>query len=153
MSVDVAMSADYDAWMILAREAEPLFGPMADEESFQEALRQAIAGGQAYCLRADGSGGPALKGGIIITEEANEIAWFFVSADQRGKGYGRELLRFAMGRLDEEKDAFVQTFDDTLPDGKVARGLYRSFGFSDMRAGGRNPAGVPTVVMRRKGGL
>jgi hypothetical protein len=68
MKIEYAELADFDAWIRLAREAEPLFGPMADEAPFQEAIKQAIAQKTAFCIRS----GPddtehALKGGIVIS--------------------------------------------------------------------------------------
>ncbi len=48
MHVDYSKSSDYDAWIALAREAEPLLGPMADEAAFQAALRQAISDQAAF---------------------------------------------------------------------------------------------------------
>jgi GNAT superfamily N-acetyltransferase len=43
----------------------------------------------------------ALKGGIVISEELNEILWLAVLKPYRGKGYGRTLLNFAVSRLNQ----------------------------------------------------
>ena len=44
------------AWIALAREFETLFGPMALDGAFQEALRQAIFSETAFCIRSGPSG-------------------------------------------------------------------------------------------------
>ena len=77
-------------WLELAREVEPLFGPMADLPEFQEALAMAIANGTALscCEQASGT----LLGGIVIDPEHNEIAWLGGTAGPRGKGIGRALI-------------------------------------------------------------
>ena len=82
MTTDVVCSkiADFDAWISLAREVELIFGPMADELSFQEALRQAISAKAAFCLRTDANEEDGnLIGGIVISKASNEIAWLVVS--------------------------------------------------------------------------
>lgn len=149
MDVTYSKSTDVYAWITLAREVEPLFGPMADEVAFQEALRQAISENRAFCVRsAPNEKNSALKGGIVISKASNEIAWFAVSEPYRRMGYGRQLLKFAIDNLNPQESIFVQTFDESFSEGKAARKLYFDFGFVDHKNGGLNPAGVPTVIMR-----
>lgn len=149
MDIDDSKITDFDAWIALAREVEPLFGPMADEVAFQNALRQAVSEGTAFCIRP----GPhekdtVLKGGVVISKTSNEIAWLAVSQPYRRKGYGRQLIQFAVGKLNPEKSIFVQTFDGAVPEGTSARKLYMDLGFTDFKDGGLNPAGFRTVIMR-----
>jgi GNAT superfamily N-acetyltransferase len=152
MDVEYSVLTDFDAWLVLAREVEHLFGPMADEANFKNALEEAIVNNAAFCIRAHSDeGDKILGGGIIISKESNEIAWLAVSEKCRGKGYGRKLLEFAISRLDIRKDIFVQTFDKSVSEGKVARKLYYDFGFADYKNDGLNPAGIPTVIMRLPG--
>lgn len=149
MEVEYSKLTDIDAWISLVKEVEPLFGPMADEADFQEALKQAILSDTAFCIRSEpGEKNKTLKGGIVISKEANEISWLAVSQKYRGMGYGRNLIEFAIGKLNSEESIFVQTFDDSVPEGKSARKLYSDFGFTDFKDGGLNPAGIPTVIMR-----
>lgn len=150
MNVHPAALSDFDALISLAGEVEHLFGPMAEEEAFHNALKSAISDGLVYCIRDNGGDSPAL-GGIVISKTANEILWFAVSAHRQNRGYGRTLLAFALGRLDSRRDIRVQTFDASVPDGIPARRLYMNSGFSDHEEGGPNPAGIPTVIMRLPG--
>ena len=66
----------------------------------------------------------------------------------RGKGCGRKLIELAISRLDQRANIFVQTFDQSVPEGGAVRKLYADFGFADIEDGGLNPAGVPTVIMQ-----
>jgi len=152
MDVDYSKLADFDAWIALAREVEPLFGSMADEVGFQEALRQAISENTAFCIRSDpNKKDGSLKGGIVISKESNEIAWLAVSQQYRRMGYGHKLIEFAIRELNQHENIFVQTFDESVPEGKSARKLYFEFGFTDLKDGGQNPAGVATVIMQLTG--
>jgi len=48
--MDAAMIStpeDFEGWLLLAKEVEPLFGPMVEEPAFREGLRLAIMNGQA----------------------------------------------------------------------------------------------------------
>ncbi|MGD9210180.1 MAG: GNAT family N-acetyltransferase [Desulfobacteraceae bacterium] len=149
MDVDYSKIKDFEAWMALAREVEPLFGPMVDDMDFQEGLRQAIFNDIAFCIRSTSNEkDKTLKGGIIISKDSNEIVWFAVSGKYRRKGYGRQLLKFAINKLNLKKRIIVQTFDETVSQGKAARNLYIDFGFRDHKNGGLNPAGIPTVIMQ-----
>jgi len=149
MDVDYSILADFGAWIAVAREVEPLFGLMADETVFQEALRQAISQKDAFCIRTTPNGhSRTLKGGIVISKAANEIAWLAVSQKYRNMGCGLRLLTFAVNELNPREDIFVQTFDESVFEGRAARRLYSDFGFADYQNGGLNPAGVPTVIMR-----
>jgi len=149
MDIDCSNPIDFDAWIVLVKEVEPLFGPMADEIAFQEALRQAIKCERAFCIRSNlNKKERMLKGGIIISKESNEIVWLAVSKQCRRKGFGRQLLKFAISKLNPKADIFVQTFDESVPEGKPARKLYTESGFADVKDGGPNTAGVPTVIMK-----
>ena len=152
MRILCASSADFDAWIALAREVEHLFGPMADKVSFRKALQQAIFSRNAFGIKAEDpeahAGNGLLKGGIVVSRESNEILWFAVSERFRGHGLGRMLLQFALDHLNLQKCVMVQTFHGSVADGQAARRLYADFGFVDHEDGGLNPAGLPTVIMR-----
>lgn len=141
---------DYDQWIRLAKEVEPLFGPMVKDPSFNEGLRQAISDGNAFCIRkADGGNGQTLQGGIVVSQEANEILWFAVEEKNRGQRIGETLLKEAIQYLDHNRPITVTTFDGSVEAGLPARKLYQKFGFNDSRPGEVNPAGIPTVIMVR----
>lgn len=139
---------DLPGWLLLAKEVEPLFGPMVEDLSFHEGLRKVLAAGNAFCVRNGESTG-VLQGGIVISPEANEILWFAVARTVRGQGIGRILLKEALEHLDRSRDMTVTTFDGSTVEGIPARRLYRKFGFVDSQPGGPNPAGISTVIMVR----
>ena len=151
-NIDISILDDYNAWLLLAKEVEPLFGPMVEDVDFQEALKKVLADKTAFCINSDSDKiDKTIKGGIIISKESNEIAWFAVSKIYRGMGYGRALLEFAIDNLNTKEDIFVQTFDKSISEGKAARKLYLDFGFIDYKDGGLNPAGISTVIMKLAG--
>jgi hypothetical protein len=53
MDVVCSKATDFDAWISLAREVEPLFGPMADKKDFLEALSKAISLSTAFCIYSE----------------------------------------------------------------------------------------------------
>ena len=148
MNVQCAEPTDFDAIIAMAREVEPLFGPMADDEGFQMGLKQAIEQGVVFCSR-QGEGAEA-TGAIIVSKEHNQILWFAVRKASRNMGAGKALLKRALEALDRSGDIYVQTFDSTLDEGAGARALYTAAGFDEFENGGENPAGVPTVILRLK---
>lgn len=147
---EVSMIGDFDQWIRLAREVEPLFGPMVEDPGFREGLRQALVDRNAFCVRReDGEAGQNIQGGIVVSPRDNEILWFAVAGSSRGQGVGKVLLDGAIRHLDPQRPMIVTTFDRSVEAGLPARRLYRRHGFKDDRPGGLNPAGIPTVVMVR----
>ncbi len=150
MHIYAATNEDYHSWLKLAREVEHLFGPMADEPSFQEALRRILGAGQAFCVRmGDGAPGGDLLGGVAVDAGENAIAWLAVAGAARGKGLGKALMARALVALDASRDVVVQTFAPEHPEGLPARNLYLALGFRDHAPAEPTPAGVPTVIMVR----
>lgn len=136
---------DIDAWLELAKEVEPLFGEMAGTEAFAEAISGCIADSSALCLvNADND----VVGIVALDKSSNEIAWLAVKHKYRGQGYGYQLVEAALGQLDQTQPIVVQTFAPHVESGKPARKLYLHFGFKDDKDGGKNPAGIDTVIMR-----
>ncbi len=149
MPVRLSNSNDFPHWLKLAKEVEPLFGPMVDDPNFCDGLRKAIREGQAICFVEGGKAGgsEALLGGILISRAANEILWLAVAERSRGRRIGSALLAEALGRLDRTRPITVTTFERSLAAGIPARRLYESVGFHYTGEAGLNPAGIPTVVM------
>jgi ribosomal protein S18 acetylase RimI-like enzyme len=141
---------DLSGWLILAGEAEPLFGKMLESADFFEGLRQSIMQETAFCVRDEANrDNCGLCGGIIISKETNSIEWFFVSEKHRGRGIGKGLLAEAMKHLNHSLPIHVITFDGSAQEGSAARKLYHSAGFVDSSSEGKNPAGFPVVKMVR----
>ena len=144
VSVREAKASDYKAIMALAKEAEPLFGPMAQEEAFQKGMKEAILQRVVFVACISGE----VAGAIIVSPELNQILWLVVFEKERCKGCGQALLDRAMAALDSSREVYVQTFSSEAKEGAVARNLYLDLGFEDHEEAGTNPAGVPTVIMR-----
>lgn len=141
---------DMESFLLLVKQVEPLFGPMAGEYAFEGAILQAVDSGCCIC-GVDGQG--VNVGAVIIDRERNEICWLAVSGDRRGYGIGRTLLDEAMKQMDTTRPILVQTFAEGIEIGASARKLYQAHRFVDQQTGGRNPAGYDTVWMTRPADL
>lgn len=149
--IDIADATidDLPGWLELAGEVEPLFGPMAHEESFRDHLKKSIANRCCFCVRPETPGHAMLRGAIAVSFDTNEICWLAVSRVDRGNGLGRLLLAHALTRLDPARDIRVQTFADGVTEGRAARALYLHFGFRDCAMSDPTPTGIPTVIMKK----
>jgi GNAT superfamily N-acetyltransferase len=136
---------DLNEWLDLAREVEPLFGEMAENEDFKNGIIDCISNSSAFCVVNNNND---IEGIIAINKACNEVSWLAVRERGRGKGYGRQLLEAALGSLDNRKHIIVQTFSPGIKVGEAARRLYMRFGFKDFKDGGKNPAGIDTVIMK-----
>jgi len=150
VKIEDIKNSDIGNWLELAQEIEPLFGPMVGEAGFHEAIKTVLGKDRAFCLRDDRD---KLCGIIVISYEKNEIEWFAVANSDRRKGYGEKLLNHAINKLNPQKRISVQTFDKTVLAGLSARKLYIKCGFQEVEQAGLNPAGIPTVILKRSAGL
>lgn len=141
---------DMPGWLMLAMEAEPLFGPMAENPDFFDVLRQALMDGAAFCIRDEkNKENCGLCGGIIISKENNSIVWFVVGEKFRHKGMGKKLMAEAMKHLNHSKPITVNTFADSGHERLAAKNICQKFGFKDSGKTETNPAGIQTIMMTR----
>lgn len=140
---------DFRHFIALAREVEPLFGPMAGEPAFQRAVGQAMDEGRVFCL-APGAGGGVLRGAVVVDAAANAVAWLAVAERFRGREIATRLLGHALERLDRTRPVRVTTFAERTPEALAARRLYGKYGFVEVEPGETNPAGYPTVILERR---
>jgi ribosomal protein S18 acetylase RimI-like enzyme len=120
---------DVASWLDLAREVEPLFGPMPD---FESTIRRNISRGTALCVRDAGvrdAGGRVLGGMLLRAAPHTQITWLAVRSSARRRGVGRALVAAALCRCPPPCDVLVDTFGEDNVEGYPARRLYESFGF------------------------
>ena len=136
---------DFNTWLELAREVESLFGEMVGCEDFKKGIKECISNLSAFCVVNTNKD---IEGIIATNKAENEIAWLAVRKKCRGKGYGYQLLKATIDCLDNKNPIFVQTFASNVKAGEAARKLYMKFGFKDYKDGGKNPAGIDTIIMK-----
>jgi|HigsolmetaAR202D_1030399.scaffolds.fasta_scaffold00012_47 Acetyltransferases len=132
MIVVQATSADLPAWHELAREMEPLFGPMLNDPQFHAALERNIARGTALCVRAnDAAAGAPLWGALLYSPKSPiaKLNWLGVTASQRRTGIGLRLFQHMRKQLQTCETIEVVTFGEDHPDGLAARRFYQKLGF------------------------
>ena len=133
---------DIPAWLLLAAEVEPLFGPLVEEPSFLRALRRNIARRTAFCVRvADGPPGSPLLGGLLYSPKPPicTIGWLAVTRSYRRCGIGRALLEFV-----------VTTFGSDCVEGLPARQFYARLGFEPAESAPDGPEGGSRQIFRRR---
>ncbi|MHB8665511.1 MAG: GNAT family N-acetyltransferase [Acidimicrobiales bacterium] len=96
--------------------------------AFDGTLERSIARAGAWCVRDEGG---AVVGGMILSRvEDAKINWLAVRRSARGRGHGRQLVEHALRQFDAATEVVVDTFGEDNPEGRAARHLYESFGFS-----------------------
>jgi ribosomal protein S18 acetylase RimI-like enzyme len=115
---------DVASWLEIAREVEPLFGPMPD---FESTLRRNICRGTALCVRD--AGGQVLGGMLLRAAPHTQISWLAVRSSARRRGVGHALVAEALRRYPPPCEVLVDTFGEDSIEGHPARRLYESFGF------------------------
>lgn len=155
MRVEAARYRDIRAWLDLAAEVEPLFGPLLDDAGFYQALLSNIERGTAFCVREeDGPAGTALAGGLLFSPSRpdrpeHRIAWLAVAGAWRRRGVGQALVAHVVGLLELPATLAVITFgDEVTEDGLAARRFYERLGFRPAEPAPVGPDGGSRQVYR-----
>jgi GNAT superfamily N-acetyltransferase len=151
-SVVMAQTEDIPAWLNLAAEVEPLFGPMVNEPSFLRALHKNIAQGTAFCVRdADGPPGVSLLGGLLFSPKppVYTIGWLAVTQQYRRHGIGQRLVEYVLDLVTPPAELVVTTFGADNVAGEPARRFYERMGFHAAEAAPDGPEGGSRQVFRR----
>jgi GNAT superfamily N-acetyltransferase len=150
--VVVAQPEDIPAWLILAAEVEPLFGPMVNNPSFRRALDKNTGRGTAFCVRkADGPPGVPLLGGLLFSPKPPiyTIGWLAVAQQHRRHGIGQRLIEHVVGLVEIPAELVVTTFGGDNPGGEPARRFYERMGFYAAESAPSGPEGSSRQVFRR----
>lgn len=145
-----AQRDDIGAWLRLAEEVEPLFGPLVGEPSFHAALERNIARGTALCVRAERADAP-LRGGLLFSPNhapCYRIGWLAVSAAHRGRGIGQLLVEAMLERVVPPATVEVVTFGADHLGGTPARAFYAVLGFSPVALAPIGPEGGSREVFQ-----
>ena len=134
-----------ESFLKLAEENESFFGPMVDSPDFIKSYYATCRNQSGYCIINESE---QVVAAIIVSRKRNEIDWLAVSNKNKGRGYGKLLLKKAIDELSDDKIKLL-TFADEYKEGVPARNLYKQFGFTDVKGMGLNPAGYDIVLMER----
>jgi GNAT superfamily N-acetyltransferase len=115
---------DLSSWLELAKQVEPLFGPMPDI-----AIHIARGISRGTGIVAVDSGG-RVDGAALLSRDGypHQIHWLAVRADARRKGVGSALMTAILARWDDAP-IHVVTFGTDIAEGAAARALYTAHGF------------------------
>jgi GNAT superfamily N-acetyltransferase len=150
--VITAQSADFPAWLTLAAEVEPLFGPLVNDPAFLSALERNIKRGTAFCVRKEhGQPGSKLLGGILFSPKPPNytIGWLAVAQVSRRQGIGRLLVEYILTQVRRPGIITVTTFAPGIPEGQPARLFYEQLGFVAAESAPDGPEGGGRQIFRR----
>ncbi len=144
-----ATEADLVAWLTLAAEVEPLFGPLVGDPSFEGALARCIARGDAFCVREEGEGSPLL-GGLLFSRKppTYTLGWLAVASRGRRRGVGRLLVLHALGLVLPPAQVVVTTFGPDHSEGEPARRFYEALGFAPAEMAPNGTDGTSRQIYR-----
>jgi ribosomal protein S18 acetylase RimI-like enzyme len=153
MQVALAQNADIPAWLDLAAEVEPLFGPMVADPGFHAALERNIARQTAFCIREhDGALGASLMGALLfsVTHAPHyRIGWLAVTTCWRRHGVAQALVKHCFQLIQPPAEMSVFTFGVDNLAGQAARDFYERMGFQAAEAAPNGPEGGTRQVYRR----
>jgi GNAT superfamily N-acetyltransferase len=154
MHVTLAQPADIPAWLELAAEVEPLFGPMVAGPGFHAALERNIARQTAFCVREqDGAPGVPLMGALLFSATHAphyKIGWLAVAQRWQRQGVAHTLVEHCFRLVQPPAELSVVTFGADNLAGSPARRFYERMGFQAAEAAPNGPEGGARQVFRRQ---
>ena len=114
MQIALAQPADIPAWLDLAAEVEPLFGPMVADPGFHAALERNIARQTAFCIREqDGAPSRPLMGALLFSATHAPhytIGWLAVAQRWQRQGVAHMLVEHCFRLVQSPAELSVVTF-------------------------------------------
>jgi ribosomal protein S18 acetylase RimI-like enzyme len=154
MQVVLAQHADVPAWLNLAAEVEPLFGPMVADLEFHAALERNIVRQTAFCIREqNGAPGTPLMGALLFSASHAphyKIGWLAIAQRWRRQGAAQMLVEHCFRLIQPPAELSVITFGEDNVAGRPARRLYERMGFQAAEAAPNGPEGGTRQVFRRQ---
>jgi ribosomal protein S18 acetylase RimI-like enzyme len=154
MHVALAEPADIPAWLDLAMEVEPLFGPMAADPAFHAVLERNIQRQTAFCMReqVDVPGTPLMGALLFSATHAPhyKIGWLAVALRWRRRGVAHALVLHCFRLVRPPAELSVVTFGEDNLAGRPARQLYERLGFQAKEAAPNGPEGGTRQVFLRQ---
>jgi len=133
MQIALAQPADIPAWLALAAEVEPLFGPMVADPGFHAALERNIARQTAFCIREqDDAPRRPLMGALLFSATHAPhytIGWLAVAQRWRRQGVAQMLVEHCFRLVQSPAELSVVTFGPDNLAGRPARRFYERMGF------------------------
>lgn len=133
MIVQIATMDDFQPWLQLAKQVEYLFGPMALEPEFHQALEKNIRRCSALCIREEGGRNESpLIGGLLYSPSqapSYNIGWLAVAELWRGKGVASLLMKHLLDLINSPAELTVISFGENNEAGLPSRRFYEHFGF------------------------
>src|SRR4051812_41845884 len=107
-----AQDADFEGWLVLAKEVEDLFGPLVKNAEFISALRKNIARGSAFCVRPENRmAGAPISGGLLWSDHSPNyrISWIAVAGSCRRSGVAEALVHHVLRTISRPAEVWVTT--------------------------------------------
>lgn len=154
MQIALAQMADIQAWLDLAAEVEPLFGPMIADPGFHAALERNIERRTAFCIRErDARPGAPLMGALLFSATHAPhytIGWLAVAQRWRRQGVAQALVEHCFRLVQSPAELAVITFGEDNVAGRPARRFYERMGFQAAEMAPNGPEGGTRQAYRRQ---
>jgi ribosomal protein S18 acetylase RimI-like enzyme len=152
MHVVLAQPGDIPAWLDLAAEVEPLFGPMVADPGFHAALERNIQRQTALCMREQPDlPGTPLMGALLFSATRAphyNIGWLAVAGRWRRQGIAQALVEHCFRLMQPPAELSVVTFGADNLAGRPARRFYERMGFQAAELAPNGPEGGTRQVYR-----
>ena len=129
MKIRLAHTRDVDAWMALVERVRNTFPGLETNEAMAEhrvAVLRFVQKSSAVCAEEKGR----IFGALLFSKENGMLCFLAVDPICRRQHVGKELVRFALTRMGENKEITVTTYREGDLNGVAARAFYQHLGFS-----------------------
>lgn len=130
MLIELGTKQDIDSWMSLVEKVKDAFPGLETKEALNEhknTVLDFMNKASAICAKEQGE----IVGTLLFSCENNEICFLAVDTEHRRQHVAEKMVSFMLTKMDSQRDVFVTTYRDGVPEGRAARAFYKKIGFTE----------------------
>ncbi|MGN0996988.1 MAG: GNAT family N-acetyltransferase [Candidatus Ventricola sp.] len=148
MTIDLAAEQDLDGWMSLVERVKDAFPGLETGEALDE-HRNAVSGFMsreaAICAKEQGR----IVGTLLFSRESSMLCFLAVDPEHRRQHIAQRMVSHMLTKMDPQRDVWVTTYRDGVPQGTAARAFYKRIGFTEGRLTEAFGSPVQEFVLKR----
>ena len=130
MIIELGTEKDIESWMNLVKKVNDSFPGLDTKDALNDhknTVLDFMNRESAICAKEQGE----IVGVLLFSNENSELCFLAVDVEHRRQHVAEKMVSFMLTKMDSQRDVFVTTYRDRVPEGRAARAFYKKIGFTE----------------------